>query len=186
MEDVLDISKIDISDIDVSIEKSRHDFVFIDLQGFKHYRGRFMCKEFCLVDEDYMYHAIVRANYHFHKMIPRYQRQVNWLIKNYHGLTFYCGDTYIDDLREKVFPKIQNKKILVKGDEKVKWLQYIFRHYGTIDCSNIENLDFDLTLRNADPYENCDYHTELFGHDECPCAMSNALKLQDIVLKNLK
>lgn len=169
---------------DDSIYKLPNDFIFIDLQGFKTYGNRFICKEFCIVKGDSLYHTLVKSTYPLEHMSSYYKRQANWLTKYYHRLTYDCGDIHITELKRKVFPEIQNKKVLVKGEEKVKWLKDIFRSHGVIDCINIESLDYDLSLRKSEANNMCDYHRNVFRWREGPCAMRNALMLQDIMLQN--
>lgn len=172
-------------DDDDSIYETPNEFVFIDLQGFKTHGNRFICKEFCLVDGDYLYHAIVKSTYPLEKMSSNYKRQAKWLTECYYRLTFDCGDIHISELKEKIFPEIQNKTVLVKGEEKVKWLKDIFRSHGLIDCINIENLDYDLTLRKPEAHNMCAYHKiEFRWRKDGPCAMRNALMLQNIVFQN--
>lgn len=168
-----------------------NDFVFIDVQGFrtkscyKHNYIRFICKEFCMIDGDDRFHAIVKSPYSFNKIPSYYQRQVGWLTRNFHGLTYDCGDTSINEVVKNTYPKIKDKIVLVKGSEKIQWLQYIYRKTGVINCENIEDIDFDLSLENPVLYEICNYHNDIYGWCECRCALSNAIKIRDITFNNL-
>lgn len=162
-----------------------NNFVFVDIQGFKTNRNRFMCKEFCLVDGEYKYHAIVKSPYSFHKMSSHYKRNALWLIENFHGLEYESGDIHMIDLLQNTYPKLMNKMILVKGKDKVQWLQYMYRNCGEISCVNVEDLDaYDWRLRRAEPYQKCDYHDDHYRWKDNRCAMASALELQDILRKN--
>lgn len=164
------------------------DFVFIDMQGFKVFGNGFMLKEFCLIDcNDNRYHAIVKSTYKFKKLTSFYQRQAKWLTEHFHGLTYDCGDISISEVIKQVFPKIKDKKVVVKGVEKVKWIKYIFEKCGVIDCYNIEDLNYDKNVfTNVQSYEKCEYHYKIYGWPECRCALSNALILRNVTLNNLK
>lgn len=168
-----------------SLENKCDKFVFVDVQGFLTFKNRFMCKEFCLVDDDYIFHTFVKSPYSFNKMSSRYQREANWLTHHFHGIKYDCGDINIFELKEKIFPKIRGKTILVKGLQKVSWLKEIFHKCGGIDCMNIEDTPCDLNLRSRTWHESCDYHTKIFGiWDKGPCAKSTALMIQDVALNN--
>lgn len=88
-----------------------NNYVFIDIHGFRH-RERFICKEFCLIDGDYQFHALVKSPYSFEKLNEFYQRHA-LLQTKFHGLTFDCGDIHPIDLKQAVFPKLMNKQIII-------------------------------------------------------------------------
>lgn len=178
---ILELMEIDVGDV---ITNPCDDYVYVDVQGFKTYQERFICKEFCLVDGDYKFHAIVKSPYSFHKMPYKYQRQAHWLIKHHHGIKYEDGDIIAMDLKTEIFPKLMNKTILVKGNEKVDWLKNMFRHFGEIRCINIEKMGFDLTVEQSEPFEICSYHKKIPKWKQCTCAMSTALLLQDLAYKN--
>lgn len=156
-------------------------WVYVDLQGFKVNKNRFMCKEFCLLDGNEKFHAIVKSWFPHNKLLYHYKRQIEWLSKYFHGLTYDCGDMDIDQLTEIVYPKLVGKTVIVKGSDKINWLKYIFRNYGDISCRNIEDLDYDI---DETEQNKCEYHNEQYPCWKYRCAMSNALKLQDTANKN--
>lgn len=186
MIDVNDLMNIDIrSPKDDGLPDEYKDFVFVDVQGFRAPR-KFICKEFCLIDNDYEFHAIVKSTISFNQLSSDYKRNADWLTRFYHGIKFDSGDVDIKDVTRTIYPKIRGKTVLVKGEQKVNFFNYIFRRYPNINCVNIENLNFDLNLHNEEPYDICDYHNEVFGWKEGPCAYANALKLTDILINNVK
>lgn len=168
------------------IETIPKDFVYVDIQGFKKPKNRLICKEFCLLDDTgYKFHAIVKSSTSFKVLPSYYKRQAIWLMKMHHKIDYEFGDIDPFVLRDQMFPKMQNKIVLVKGLEKIKWLQYMFRHHGEIECLDINSLGFDMNLKQTDPYDVCDYHNQVFGWGEGPCAMSTALLVQDLAHKNI-
>lgn len=161
------------------------DLVFIDIQGFKIPQNRFMVKEFCIINEGDVFHAVVKHNYSFRFLPSFYQRQAIWLTRCFHGLLYESGNITIDEVRAIVYPKIKDKIIMVKGCEKAKWLQYIFRKFGEIDILNIEDCNFQMDCSGE--YIPCDNHQKLcYNFKKCHCALSNAKLMKDISLFNLK
>lgn len=187
-EDILLIeAESELMDIDVEdlCENKCSNYVYVDVQGFRSSRNRFICKEFCLVDGEFIYHKFIKSPYSFNKLPEYYRRQANWLMKRYHGIKYEYGDTNIIEVKHDMFAEIANKTILVKGIQKISWLKYMFRDCGEIQCLNIEDLEnFDLSLIKKDPYDVCHYHNEIFGWGNGPCAMTNALIIQDLSNKN--
>lgn len=165
-------------------------FAFIDLQGFrtkscyKHNYIRFICKEFCMIHGDIKFHAIVKSPYSFNKVPSYYRGQILWLARNYHGLTYNCGDTPIHEVVKNTYEQIKDKIVLVKGSEKILWLQYIYRRCGPINCKNIEDMDFDMSLGGGcvENEDMCEYHKASHVH---VCALSNAMRIRDITFNNL-
>lgn len=185
--DVLDVdSGVEMMDIDIDYlsENVCSNYVYVDVQGFRTTRNRFICKEFCLVDGYFMFHTFVKSPYSFDKMSAFYQRQAKYLINHIHGIKYDYGETNIIELKQKMYAKVQNKTILVRGNQKIAWLKYIFRDCGEINCLNIYDLNFDLSLKKNYPYDVCEYHNRIFDSSNGPCAMSNALMLQDLTNKN--
>lgn len=164
-------------------------FVFVDIQGFKTSRNRFMVKEFCLIDGDFVYHALIKSTQPLESMSNFYQRQANWLIREYHGIRFEIGDIHVNELK-KLYPRLQNKTVFVKGMQKITWMQYIFRDCGEIKCENIEDIeDIDYSENYSNSFETCDYHRKIrmqplpFTYPYGACAKARALMLQNLVSK---
>lgn len=184
MESVDDLLGIDINSLEVNeLPDVCNDYVFVDLQGFRAPR-RYICKEFCLIDKNYEFHAIVKSPVSFKSLNSYYQRQVNCLTRFFHGIKYDSGDVNIAEVVKTIYPKLMGKKVLVKGEDKVIWFNYIFRHCEDILCLNIENLGLDHSLHRIEPYDICEYHNKVYGWKEGPCALSAALKLKDILINN--
>lgn len=190
----MDANVIDIHDMDAELEvdngfdvtSTRNEFVYVDIQGFKMPGNRLMCKEFCLLDDrDYVFHAFVKSTTNFKRLPSFYKRQAIWLMNNHHKIDYYIGDVDPFALCDQMFPKMQNKIVLVKGLEKVGWLKEMFHDYGEIECLDINSLDFDGPLKQAEPYNVCDYHNHVFNWTKGPCAMSTALLVRDLAHKNI-
>lgn len=166
--------------VDFDIEEEKPDLVFVDIQGFRNTKNRFICKEFCLVSTDEKYHVIVKSPYGFEKLPSYYKRQANWLTKYFHGIAFNDGDVHLIDVLQTVYKKILGKKIIVKGAHKVIWMKYIFRNCGEIDCVNIEDLGYSQRLCKTSKLGICYFHHKMYWK-EWRCALTTALQLQTIV-----
>lgn len=161
------------------------DYVYVDIQGYRRPKNYLVCKEFCLLD-GYKYHAIVKPSIPLKYLPAHYKRQAEWVLNNHHKIQYSHGDVDPFDLRDQMYPKLQDKVILVKGEDKIRWLKYMFRKHGEIDCLDIDSMDFDKSLKQDEPYEVCDYHDYYyFGSTQGPCALSTALLIQDLANKNL-
>lgn len=163
------------------------DFVYVDIQGYRRPKNYLVCKEFCLLDDyGYEYHAIVKPSIPLKRLPSHYRRQAEWVLNNHHKIQYSHGDVDPFELRDRMYPKLQNKIIWVKGEDKIRWLKYMFRNHGEIECFNIDSMDFDISLKPDEPFEVCDYHDYLYyGTKQGPCALSSALLIQDLVNKNL-
>lgn len=164
--------------IETKIENE--EWIFVDIQGFKVNKNRFMCKEFCLIDGDETFHAIVKSWYPYSKLLNHYKRQIDWLTNHFHALKYDCGEMHINELTNIVYPKLENKIVIVKGFEKIGWMKYMFRKYGDISCRNVENLNYDMSESSNGEYTVCEFHNAQYGWGQRHCAMSNAKKLKYI------
>lgn len=72
---------------------------------------------------------------------------------------------------------IVDKKVFVKGIQKIAWINYIFRECGPVDCHNFEDLGLDMNLRSDELYDACDYHKHIFECKEGHCALTIAKKM---------
>lgn len=184
---------IDIHDPDTVLkvesgffEMIANEYVYVDLQGFKLPGNGFMCKEFCLLDDnDYVFHAFFKSAISFEHLPSFYKRQAIWLMNNHHKIDYNYGDTDPSVLCEQVYPKIQNKIVLVKGLEKTHWMKQMFRDYGEIKCMDVNSLNFEAMSKQADSYNVCDYHNQVSSWTKGPCAKATAMLVRDLAHKNI-
>lgn len=182
------MSEVEMSDPDTIMESQEcmeintedPEWVFVDVQGYKVNKNRFMCKEFCMVNGEEIFHAIAKPWLPYKKLMSHYKRQVDWLTRYFHGLEYDSGDVDISELTKIVYPKLLGKTVIVKGADKINWIKYIFRKYDDISCINIENLDYDISEDLNEEYGFCKHHTMYYGFKKCHCAKANALMLQKI------
>lgn len=161
-------------------------FAFADIVGFNN-RNQFICKEFCFIDGDFEYHAIIKPPYSFNKL-PRHEREMSlWEIEHLHGLEFQSGDVSVKEVFQNVFPHLTTKIIIVETSFKARALKNMFRNCGEIiDCISIQSLNFDMDLQTQDVYPICKHHNRILGHMACECAVATTHRLKEITTNNLE
>lgn len=162
----------------------RYSSVFVDIVGFIN-QNHFICKEFSLIDGDFVYHVIIKPPYSLNKL-PRHEREMAlWEIKNLHGLEFHSGDVYLEKVLETVFPRICAKKVIVENSFKASALKRMFHNCGDLDCISIESLGFDMDLQTRDTYPICKRHNGIVCPMACECAFATSHRLKEISINNL-
>lgn len=166
------------------IDGEEFDMVFVDIQGFRDYRSRFICKEFCSVSGKDVYHALIKSPFRFAKLPGYFKNQANYNTRYIHGLTYDCGNVHLNDFLQTAYMKMLGKKVIVKGAQKVQWMKYLFRNCGEIDCVNMEDWGYCKSMHESrGKHEICDYHYNNYRR-QWRCAKENALKLREIILEH--
>lgn len=180
-----EINKKDISSDESECNDENIDqYIFVDLIGFNN-RHQFICKEFCLLDSDYKYHAIIKPPYDISK-IPYHERcMVKWEINHLHGLGYDKGDLQLMDVIEATYKRLSSKVIIMENKFKTDCLKYMFRNCCYLECLGIDELDFDIELQTKERYPVCGEHTELTETSNAECAVANAFRIKDITSNNL-
>lgn len=169
----------------VSMTVDDLDYVFVDVQGFKIFGDIFVPKEFCLLHEDFEFHAVVKSPCEYKQLLSLDKRGINWLTSRYHGLHFNAGTISIAVLAECTLEHVDGKIVIVKGTEKVKWVQDIYKKWcnTSIHCVNIERTDplfrFQLKPR-IDIDDICPHHQHICQSKICHCALSHAHDLRQL------
>lgn len=161
---------------------------FVDLQGFKCENNKFIVKEICLIsntdETEHLY--IVKPPFHYDKLALTYKKQARWLSKNFHGFDWKDGFISFQNAKNlllSVLPK-SGAIIMVKGEEKKKWIDNIFKcrvldHDFVIH--NIEDLGYNYVSTEDNNNMHCKYHGEEFI-----CAYQNARKIKQWFVKNFE
>lgn len=138
--------------------------VLIDIQGFKDFNNNFILKEVYVhtVAENVNYHALIESPFQFHRLNKIEKRQINWLIKNYHGIRWDEGDIALTQFLDDMKAVLEEKIIIFKGGEKLKWLQNIFESISIKEYINIEDLNCNFRLSEiSEIFDMCDYHKNM-------------------------
>lgn len=168
-----------------------NNYAFIDFQGFKDNLNRFIIKEFALITKNLKFHDVIKSPAII--LDEKHERQAKWLMENYHGLKWCCGNISLSELRNAIQPILINKTVYLKGEEKVKWLKYILvfsKKNNTINTKlniiNLETINCPISLHkkntsNQNEYHTCKNHQTIKNklNPICHCAMMNVSILND-------
>lgn len=160
------------------------EYVCVDLLGFRAGRGRFICKEFALIDHNFEYHAFVTSTMEIRKLKEYHQRHAQLQTNYFHRIPADYGDITVPQLFHDIHARLTNKTILVWHSQKADFLKYLFRHYDPLDILSLEKFDIDISqVEESHKYKYCDYHNRIFGWGEGLCALQSALKLSHMIPK---
>lgn len=144
--------------------------IILDIQGFKDLYNNFIVKELAFATRDYTQLFLIKPPYLFKYLTTDEKRQVKWLEKN-RGI--HWNEGYIDyrEFHRIIVPYLENKNILVKGLEKVKWIKNICENckvsdLGEDQCPSM----FELHKKYCDKKTNFNCNVHL-NH----CALKNVL-----------
>lgn len=158
------------------------EFAIVDLQGFI-YNGDFVVKEICILTKNLKFHEIVKSPFPFTNLTSKCKQEVKWLENNYHGLRWNHGYITQNELQKTIAPILKNKIIIVKGLNKIKWVQEILKQQVNV-CINVE--DMGCIMKLSEPFSNerieqgienikcCNKHKFETNH----CALRNALLIR--------
>lgn len=175
---------------ETELQKYCQNAIFIDLRGFRSGFGRFVCKEFCLIDSDgNIYHKFIKSSFPAHKLKFANQLKIEYEEKYGHRIPYDYGDTNIVKLIADILPKLDaNKTIFVRDAIVRHYLKYIFRNYCQFDddwLKTVHQMKFDTSSISEElqllPF--CDFHNAAFGWSSGPCAKNITLKLRYIFAK---
>lgn len=155
------------------------EFIFVDLQGFKHKKNEFVVKEISILKNDnQIFHYIVKPPYEWIYLPQKYKKQAIWLENNYHGFSWNDGFLTLAELKERIQPiLLENEKqiVCVKGAEKIAWLKQILdNHY--LNCINLENEGCDINLSKFEKQYMDKPHCK---HHKLRCSFQNVLILKE-------
>lgn len=167
------------------MEQVQNDIVFIDMQGFKTYRNKFIVKEFCLIHGNFYFHEIIKSPIDYHHWGDVYKCMSRWATLNHHGLDFQSGDMTVYKLIQSTLNHVKDKTIVVKGAEKKEWVKNLYENFHQVRCENIEDWSgFDFSYKtNQDISKICHFHGAVLGG--CHCALSQAQELRTFFNKDV-
>lgn len=162
-----------------------NSFAFMDFQGFKNNRDRFVVKEVAIITKNIVFHDIVKTTPSpFSSLDFDHKKQAKWIIYNFHGLKWHWGSITFQELRKTIDPILNGKKVFVKGESKVEWLEQILGlKWGICKTINVEELNSarSLCINNGCTYEIfqvCELHKAMKNKTSCHCALKNVRILE--------
>lgn len=175
-------------------QNMKTNYAFVDFQGFKDNFNRFIVKEFAMKTKNIKFHDIIKSPSNV-TLNEKYRKQANWLTENFHGIDWDSGYISLKELRNTLQPILNDKVIYIKGNEKIKWLQYILGINNNIAYTivDLETMGCSINLSNLntnthDRFRACNKHPN-FKNKKNPkyhCAMQNVMILGDWYTHNQK
>lgn len=166
------------------------EYVFVDVQGFKTALNYFVVKEIYILSKNLKFHEIIKPPFSYGNLTTETKKQVNWLEKNYHGLSWSNGCITDNELEKTISPVLKGKGVFVKGAEKVDWIHEMFNTKMIV--VNLEDFGFDLKLHDNDCYSDdisniseertqkiCGKHKKLKKSRTAHCAAQNVWLMKD-------
>lgn len=157
------------------------DFVFVDMQGFKSELNAFIVKEIFILSKNLKFREIIKSPCSYQSLSPKVKREVNWLGRNYHGLSWFDGYITQEQLKKTIEPILTGKIVFVKGVEKISWIKSLCA--APMIVINLEEFGCDVSLHasstssvdNSDEREEkpCSKHKDLKNNKTAHCAVQN-------------
>lgn len=151
----------------------KSNVMFVDMQGFKDFKNHFILKELAIATEGYTQTFLVKPPYPYNNLTTEEKKHVNWIEKN-RGI--YWSEGYIDcyEFKRLIKKILENKKIIVKGEEKIVWLKNLCTNCEVVDiggkgCPNLKTLYKKFIISNSS--FNCNFHFKY-------CALKNVICLK--------
>lgn len=153
------------------------NFYFVDLQGFKNDKNEFIVKEFAIATITWSQTFLVKPPYSSTKLNFEEKKQTKWLERN-RGILWDEGFIGYTEFLRTITRYIENKNVMVKGVEKMKWVKSlcsncIIHNIEDTGCPNFSILHDKYKMHSL----NCPYH-------ERQCATKNALCIGKWYLEN--
>lgn len=154
------------------------NFAIIDIQGFKHKSNEFIVKELCVYTDKLYFHDVVKSPYSFNNLTYEDRKQTRWLFRNFHGLLWDDGNISTSQASEIITPQLIDKVILVKGEEKVKWVKILLNN-DNLNVLNVENIGLCAPLKSMNMITPCHFHKQKSNVTTLyHCALQNVMNIQ--------
>lgn len=158
------------------------DYVFIDFVEF-HIDGTLhVCKEFCLIDGDFITHNIIQSS-DFENFCVNDQESILWEASNKNGLSYNSGDIDLEHVLQSTYKRINKRKVVVENRYKAEYIKVLFHPYCQFECIILEDLGFELDYDERP--EICSHHVVHNAYSHCECASSMAKYLRNITKNNV-
>lgn len=155
-----------------------NETVIVDVQGFKNNKNEFIVKELAIASQEHTHIFLIKPPYPFTTLTAAERKNVFWIEKN---RGYRWSEGYIDyrEFHRIIKPYLKNKKIIVKGEEKIKWVQELSKNRSVIDITihGAPNLDTLAELYDKDLVLNCFTHKKI-------CALKNVLCIRKWCVEN--
>lgn len=156
----------------------QYNFI-VDLQGFKDYNNSFILKEFAIATKHYTQIFLIKPPFSYSYLSSDEQKQVRWIERN-RGILWREGFIDIREFKRLIKPILNEQTVLVKGEEKIKWLKELCDSCEVIDiaekgCPNLPSL-YKMCDSESNKLINSSTMTCMF-HKKI-CGLKNVLLIQ--------
>lgn len=155
------------------------NMVIVDIQGFKDSDNRFIVKELAIATKEYTQTFLIKPPFPYHKLNKEEKKHVNWLEKE-RGILWREGFINYGEFKTNIQNILSNKNVIVKGEEKIKWLSEL--------CSNCVIIDFGSKgcpkfLKLYTKFDTAENNFNCLFHAKC-CALKNVICLRKWYVEN--
>lgn len=156
------------------------DCLIVDMQGFKDLRNRFILKEFAFATSEHTQVFLLKPPFTYNDLYSEEKKQVSWIQRN-RGIYWNEGYIVYEEFKKYIKPFLEkHRNILVKGLEKIRWMEEICSNCNIIElgekgCPNFTTL-YNSFLNSTVNY-NCAYHKKY-------CALKNVISLRKWFIEN--
>lgn len=158
-------------------------YVFIDFVEFYINDNLRFCKEFCLIDGDFILHNIIESS-GFENLNELQQESILWETMNKNGLRYNSGILDLESMLQSAHKRIIDKRVIVENKYKAEYLKLLFQPHCEFECVALEELGFELDYDERPKI--CGFHTEHNAYSHCQCASSMTKHLKNITMNNLE
>lgn len=159
--------------------------VFIDIQGFRGFNNEFIPKELAVLysEQDEYQHFLIEPPFAKGELSLKLQRQTTWLTTHFHGLRWEAGTTSLESLKQFLTLNLHGKIILVKGLEKMCYLENLLELKSGnpfIAIKNIESYKCYNSLQQLKKFsEDGGYEFSCCKHHVRNCALQNVYLIKN-------
>lgn len=145
--------------------------VIVDLQGFKSDNNKFIPKEIAIRSENHVLVLLIKPPYAFYDLSKKERLSVMWIEKN-HSVLWNEGFVPYYNFHFHLRNYLENKRIFVKGSEKVLWLKQIVdndnvHNLEDMNCPRLETLHKNYLM--SPDIQTCIYHTKVCAYKNASC-----------------
>lgn len=150
-------------------------YIIIDVQGFKDIHNSFILKELCMYYETGEYqNFIIKSPYAYERLSNCEKRQVKWLQKHYHGISWNEGSISFKSVKHFVLNNISMKSLVyVKGLEKTEYIKKLINNKTLV--VNIEDIGCKKSLNFMKQHYPKMIKCGVMHEEKKICALENAL-----------
>uniref|UniRef100_A0A8D9DUK0 Uncharacterized protein n=1 Tax=Cacopsylla melanoneura TaxID=428564 RepID=A0A8D9DUK0_9HEMI len=131
-----------------------------DIQFFRDNEKKIVLKSFAvskLFDDDFIQYFVFKPPYNFEELNYLKRNEANHVTKYYHQMTWEEGYVNYDEIENIIRSTLKNaSEVLVKGDEKIKYLNKIMEknicyNAENLSCPNLKTLKTFQTVFTLSP-----------------------------------